>query len=52
MGSARRSKAASKYVHVSDTRILGRSANAESGTGASGIKYDNAYWVLREVWGV
>ena len=41
--------AATKYLYISDTKITGHANNIESGTGASGIKYDNSYWVLRYV---
>lgn len=41
-----------KNITISDTTIKGHSDNANLGTGASGIKYDNRRWVLRFVVGV
>ena len=43
---------ASKLVYVSNTQITGYANNSQSGTGSSGIKYDNTKWVLRYVLGV
>lgn len=43
---------ASKLVYVSNTQITGYANNSQSGTGSSGIKYDNSKWVLRYVLGV
>ncbi len=41
-----------KYLYIHDDKIVGHSANADSGTGDSGIKYKNNYFVLRYVIGV
>lgn len=41
-----------KFVYVSNTRIKGHAANATTGTGKSGITYNNKYWVLTQVLGV
>ncbi len=43
---------ASKYLYISDGKILGHADNKSSGTGGTGIKYDNALYVLRYVYGV
>lgn len=52
MRNASHSKVADKYVYINNNVIDGYARNKEAGTGTSGVKYDNAYWVLREVWGV
>lgn len=41
-----------KKIYISDTQIKGNADNSATGTGASGIKYDNRGYVLREVIGV
>ena len=41
-----------KYLYIRDTEIIGSEANNKSGTGASGIKYNNSKFVLRGVIGV
>lgn len=41
----------SKYLYITSTSISGNAKNDDSGT-ASGITYNNAYWVLREVIGI
>jgi uncharacterized repeat protein (TIGR02543 family) len=41
-----------KYLYINDTSIAGHDGNKATGTGASGIKYDNAKYVLRMVIGV
>lgn len=41
-----------KYLYISDTKIAGNDGNIGSGTGASGIVYDNSLFVLRYVIGV
>lgn len=46
------SAAGSKYLYIYDDRIEGNANNALSGTGDSGIKYDNSLWMLRQVNGV
>lgn len=43
---------AGKYLYISDTTIKGFADNVLTGTGTSGIKYTNNYWVLRRVVGV
>lgn len=42
----------SKYIYVTNTEITGHENNTASGTGSSGIKYDNSKFVLRYVFGV
>lgn len=44
--------AATKYVYVNNDSITGYENNDKSGTGTSGIKYDNTQFVLRYVLGV
>ena len=46
------SKAANKYIYINNTKITGNDNNNKSGTGACGIKYENASFVLRYVIGV
>lgn len=41
-----------KYLYINDTTISGHANNSASGTGASGITYDNSKYVLRYVFGV
>ena len=41
-----------KYLYINDTYITGHANNDASGTGASGIIYNNAAYVLRSVIGV
>lgn len=41
-----------KYVYINDTTISGNDLNISSGTGASGVVYDNGAYVLRYVIGV
>lgn len=43
---------ASKYLYIHDDKIGGNDVNGQSGTGASGITYNNAGFVLRYVIGV
>lgn len=45
-------KMGTKYLYISDDRITGHANNTATGTGTSGIKYTNSYWVLRYVIGV
>ena len=40
-----------KYFYVRDDRIIGNDNNIKSGTGPSGIKYNNNKFVLRWVYG-
>jgi len=42
----------SKYLYIADNKIKGHADNQKTGTGTSGIKYDNSQWVLRKVIGV
>lgn len=42
----------SKYIYVTNTEITGHDNNTASGTGSSGIKYNNAQFVLRYVFGI
>lgn len=42
----------SKYCYIGDQKIAGHDNNAIDGTGSTGIKYTNRYWVLRAVVGV
>lgn len=46
------SLAGSKYLYISDNSIKGHANNTAAGTGANGVKYDNAKFVLRYVIGV
>lgn len=41
-----------KYLYFSDKKITGNANNDATGTGNSGIKYTNNYWVLRKIIGV
>lgn len=41
-----------KYLYIYDDMIVGHSSNNSSGTGASGITFDNSKFVLRAVLGV
>lgn len=43
---------ATKYLYISDSKIVGNDANNQSGTGACGITYTNNGYVLRYVIGV
>lgn len=43
---------ATKYLYISDTKIVGHDNNSLTGTGATGIKYTNNRFVLRYVIGV
>lgn len=42
----------SKYLYIYNNKIVGNSNNNSSGTGSSGITYDNSQFVLRYVIGV
>ena len=42
----------SKYLYISDDKIVGHSENKNTGTSASGITYNNGAFVLRYVIGV
>lgn len=50
--NAQMSKVGAKYVYINDTSITGYSGNTFYETAASGITYDNNYFVLRYVLGV
>lgn len=41
-----------KYLYIHDTKIVGNDLNDDTGTGSSGITYNNKYFVLRWVIGV
>lgn len=43
---------ATKYLYIHDTNIVGHADNNQSGTGTSGVVYNNASYVLRYVLGV
>lgn len=43
---------ATKYLYIHDDKIVGNDVNGQSGTGTSGIIYNNAGFVLRYVIGV
>lgn len=43
---------ATKYLYISDAKIVGHDNNGLTGTGATGIKYTNNRFVLRYVIGV
>lgn len=43
---------ATKYLYISDAKIVGHDNNSLTGTGATGIKYTNNRFVLRYVIGV
>ena len=42
---------ATKYLYIHDDKIVGHDNNSKSGTGASGITYDNSGFILRYVIG-
>lgn len=46
------SNVATKHLCVYNDRIVGDARNIGSGTGGSGIRYNNTEWVLRWVYGV
>ncbi len=43
---------ATKYLYIHDQQIIGNDVNGSTGTGASGVKYENNGFVLRYVLGV
>lgn len=43
---------ATKYLYIHDDKIVGNDINDDTGTGTSGIKYENNGFVLRYVFGV
>lgn len=52
MSTSNETFSASKYLYISDNQIVGHENNGASGTGATGVKYDNAKFILRYVIGV
>lgn len=46
------SNIATKYVYIYDDKIVGNSNNSNSGTGASGITFNNSSFILRAVLGI
>lgn len=42
----------SKYLYISNDRIVGHANNDETGNGNAGVTYTNNHWVLRYVLGV
>lgn len=52
MGTTTFGVMANKYLYVGNSAIRGNDTNKQSGTGTSGIKYENGYYVLRYVLGV
>lgn len=52
MGTATFGVMANKYLYVGNSTIRGNDTNKQSGTGTSGIKYENGYYVLRYVLGI
>ena len=43
---------ATKYIYISDGKLVGHDNNSKSGTGADGVKYHNNRYVLQYVLGV
>ena len=43
---------ATKYIYISDGKLVGHDNNSKSGTGADGVKYYNNRYVLQYVLGV
>ena len=52
LSSSKDSYRASKYLYINDDKIVGNDNNADTGTGATGVKYTNNAFVLRYVIGV
>ena len=50
--SPRFEEIASKYMYINDTQILGNELNTETGTGTSGVAYNNNKYCLTYVIGV
>lgn len=46
------SRAANKYIYISNTKIIGNDINNKSGKGECGVNYENSRFVLRYVFGV
>lgn len=52
MSASKFGNMATKYLYISDDKIVGNDHNSETGTAATGITYNNAAYVLRYVIGV
>ena len=52
MSTSNETFSASKYLYITDTQIRGHANNVATGTGATGVKYENNRFVLRYVIGV
>lgn len=52
MSTSNESFSASKYLYIYDNKIEGHANNVATGTGATGVKYENNRFVLRYVIGV
>lgn len=52
MSTSNETYSASKYLYISDTQIAGHENNTATGTGATGVSYNNNRFVLRYVIGV
>lgn len=52
LSTSKDSYRASKYLYINDDKIVGNDNNADTGTGATGVKYTNNAFVLRYVIGV
>lgn len=52
MGTTTFGICANKYLYVGNSAIKGSDTNKATGTGGSGVKYNNGYYVLRYVLGV
>ena len=50
MGGSKYNPMGCKYVYISLDKVSGNDDNNATGTAASGVKYQNNYYVLREVW--
>lgn len=52
MSSYKYTACCTKYLYISDNQIKGHADNVAKGTAATGITYNNTYYVLRYVLGV
>ncbi|MDE6385346.1 MAG: pyocin knob domain-containing protein, partial [Eubacterium sp.] len=52
MSSYKYTACCTKYLYISDSQIKGHADNVAKGTAATGITYNNTYYVLRYVLGV
>ena len=52
LSTSKDSYRATKYLYINDDKIVGNDDNADTGTGATGVKYTNNAFVLRYVIGV